>query len=146
MGKNKPSIESERAALEAEYNEPLPALVAGFIPMGSTRRATAETLGVSFASFRRFCSQENIHFPSANERRRAGGYFAQESEADRRAKISRYRRRVGRQISFDGLTMSLSGWSDRTGIPATTIRSRIDAGKDLATALDMPGPGLRRTR
>src|SRR5581483_1362637 len=43
-----------------------------------------------------------------------------------------------RTITHAGITDSLAGWQARTRIPASTIKSRLDAGWDVARALTTP--------
>ena len=146
MDKPSPSIDSIREELEAEYLEPLPEIIAGYIAQGTTRRDTAGALECSFLSFRKFCQRENIHFPSVNERRRRGGHFVEESEKQRRAGISWTKRSNTRQISFEGETMCLSDWADTAGIPRNTLQSRIARGVSFGEALHPANPDMHRTR
>ncbi len=132
----KPSIRNIQPALESEYGEPLRVIVEGFADQGSTRADAAGAMDCSMNSLRTFCSAESIHFPTANERRRRGGYVEDEAEATRRQSISTTRRRRGRQYAAQGRTMSLTDWAERAGIPKQTLHKRINKlGLSMAQAL-----------
>lgn len=137
MGKSTlPSIHNRRAQIEAEFGEPLSDVVAGFAELGSTRADAAGALEVSLNSFRTFCVAEQIHFPTANERRARGGYFDGEAEAIRRRRISRTRRTRAKQYSAHGRTMSLTDWAETAGINKSTLHKRItQQGLSMAQAL-----------
>ncbi|MBP3063694.1 hypothetical protein SAMN05216576_1067 [Ectopseudomonas chengduensis] len=47
-------------------------------------------------------------------------------------------RRNNRVIHHDGIDLSLAEWSERTGVPADTIRKRIESGWEIARALTEP--------
>lgn len=47
-------------------------------------------------------------------------------------------RRANRKLTFNGLTKTISEWSDATGITAGTIADRIDRGWDEQSALTIP--------
>ncbi|WP_372809042.1 hypothetical protein [Pontiella sp.] len=132
-----PSITQVRAALESEFGEPLPAIVAGFVDQGTTRKDCAGALEVSVNSLRTFCRRESIRFPTANDRRRRSGYGFEETEGERRANISRSLRRRGKQYTAMGRTMSLTEWADFSGIPRQTLQRRIGRmGLSMAQALE----------
>lgn len=145
MAKNPPlranSIEVKRTALESEYQEPLRDIVTGFIPLGTTRRETAESLGVGLHSLTKFCAAEDIRFPGVNERRRTRRHFSTEDEHARRRAISTtMRRNSKRKYTRNGRTQSLSDWADQAGIPESTLRSRIKRGMNMDKALDWKNP------
>jgi integrase len=48
-----------------------------------------------------------------------------------------------RTITFDGLTLTLGEWADRTGIPAETIRSRLDKQR-MPTAKALTAPVAKK--
>lgn len=134
-----PSIQTARVNIETEFGEPLRAIVTGFIPLGTTRRETAATLGVSQNSLRSFCADEAIHFPNINERRRRGSHFATAAETARRQSISRTRRNRGKQYPHAGRSMSLTDWADWAGLPESTLRTRIKRGLSMTQALAASG-------
>lgn len=47
-------------------------------------------------------------------------------------------RRSNRMIDYNGESMTLSQWSERTGIPPKTLRYRLEAGWEIADALAIP--------
>jgi AraC-like DNA-binding protein len=131
MGKCCADIFSRRRMIEREYEEPLRDVVAGFIPLGLTRRETAETLGVSLSSLRRFCAQSDIHFPGLSERRIRGGHFVEQTEARRRDRICQSMRARAPRVAYRGLELPLSDWAERLGVSKQTLRNRIVRGGSL---------------
>lgn len=47
-------------------------------------------------------------------------------------------KRNNRLLTLDGASLTIQEWSERTGIPATTIKSRVQKGWDLRRALTLP--------
>lgn len=119
------NIVSRRSFIEREFDEPLRDVVAGFIPLGLTRRETAETLGVSVSSLRRFCEREEVRFPTLSERRHRGGHFVEQTEERRRERIAQSMRAKAPLVEFRGQSLPLAEWSDRLGISADTLRHRV---------------------
>jgi hypothetical protein len=52
--------------------------------------------------------------------------------------------RHNHNIAHDGVTMCLASWSERTGLPYTTIKSRIERGWTTKDALTIPAGAARR--
>lgn len=57
------------------------------------------------------------------------------------AKTQARNRRNNRTVSHNGETMTISGWSEATGIPKATIRMRLERGWSVEDTLEKPVMG-----
>jgi len=124
------SIFDRASQIETEFAEPLRDVVAGFIPLGMTRREIADTLEVNPTSLQRFCAEQHITFPDSRT-----GHFADQARDARRDRIRRTKRARAPQLSLNGESLSVAEWAERAGLGRHTLHMRLRRGKSLRDAI-----------
>lgn len=101
------TISQARKRIEAEFDEPLRSVVAGYAEMGWSKPLLSEVLEVTEPSLRMFCHRERIAFRSSPlEHRPIQG-------------------RPPRMVRHGGREQSLTAWALEAGITVEGVRQRI---------------------
>lgn len=123
-----------RKAVEAEFNEPLRDVVAGFVVMKTPARTVADALECPPDVLSRFAKKQGLHLHGLHRVRRGSKHRRMISEA-----MSRWHRTEGRG-QFKEI-------SELTGLPKSTISSRLKKGVPKHKLAAAPKPqGGRFTR
>ena len=105
--------------LEAEYDQPISDIIAGYYRDGESERSTARILGIPRHHLRH-CTNAT---PPARPRT-----LREKSRLHRAHIRATLRRRQGRRITHHGTTRCISEWSELTGIERTVIHKRLARG------------------
>ena len=107
--------------IEREFDEPIREVVAGFIPLGYTRRDVASVLEVSPESMRQFCRDHRIAFP--------------QNQPARTERIRESKRSRAPALELGGQRRSVAEWAELYGIKRSTLHSRLRRGWNPHEAL-----------
>lgn len=114
---------------EKEYRQTFREIVEGYAKDGIELCEAADILHVEKAALRNYAAVTGINFTRANR------HIGRDRSLETRRRISRAIRDRSPRYAFNGLELSPIEWSERTGIPADTIRRRIARGWEVDKAL-----------
>jgi len=124
----KPRIQEKASDIEAEFDQPLVDVIAGFIGDGESLASTARILEVSQGSLKAWAIKRGLIAPART--RHTIGYS---SDHGRRTWAGKPH--CHRMLRHDGEWLSLTEWAERAGIDRQTIHARLRLGWSVDSAI-----------